>query len=210
MARKTTSCPFHDTPTNTYKSLTSSIRRRPLLELPFVPFTVIFCHVIGTSSAADLAYLGGLVKSLRASSSRQSIYPTCAKQSQVFESLYNVAREYIQALSLRQEHVDVGFNSFAELFGLPVTNHNGNGNGTSQLGAFGLLDPNNGMEALGSGSSGALPYGQYLGEPGCSREDLQEVQTQSSSWELDNTEGAKLGEWFQKNQNMMRMMEVNL
>ena len=183
-------------------------RHRPLLELPFVPFTVIFCHVIGTSSAADLAYLGGLVKSLRASSSRQSIYPTCAKQSQVFESLYNVAREYIQAVSLRQEHVDVGFGSFAELFGLPVTNHNGNGNGTSQLGAFGLLDPNNGMEALGSGFSGALPYVQYLGEPGSREsEDLQEVQ--SSSLELD-TEGAKLGDWLRKNQNMMRMMEGNL
>jgi hypothetical protein len=133
---------------------------------------------------------------MRASSSRQSIYPTCDKQSQVFETLYNVAREYIQVVS-RQEHVDVGFNSFAELFGLPANN----GNGQSP-GAFGL-DPN-GMEAIGNGS-GALPYGQYLGDPG-SREDPQEVQ---SSWELD-TEGAKLGDWFRKNQNMMRMMEVNL
>jgi len=165
-------------------------RHRPLLELPFVPFTVIFCHVIGTSSAADLAYLEGLVKSLRASSSRQSIYPTCDKQSQVFETLYSVAREYIQVVS-RQEHVDVGFGPFAELFGLPATN---NGNGQSSLGAFEFgHDPN-------------LPYGQYLGEPGSSGGDLQEVQ---SSWELD-TEGAKLGDWLQKNQNMMRMMEGNL
>jgi hypothetical protein len=162
-------------------------RHRPLLELPFVPFTVIFCHVIGTSSAGDLGYLEGLVKSLRASSCRQSIYPTCDKQSQVFETLYNVACEYIQVVS-RQEHVDVGFSSFAELFGLPVNN----GNGTS-LGAFGL-DPN-------------LPYGQYLGKPDSSGGDLQEVQ--SSSWELD-TEGAKLGDWLRKNKNMMRMMEGNL
>jgi hypothetical protein len=170
-------------------------RHRPLLELPFVPFTVIFCHVIGTSSAADLAYLEGLVKSLRASSScRQRIYPTCDKQSQVFETLYNVAREYIQVVSSRQEHVDAGFGSFAEPFGLPAANNNGNGQ--SSLGAFEFgLDPN-------------LPYGQYLGEPGSREsEDLQEVQ--SSSWELD-TEGAKLGDWLRKNQNMMRMMEGNL
>jgi len=115
----------------------------------------------------------------------------------MFETLYDVAREYIQVVS-RQEHVDVGFSSFAELFGLPANNGN-----SQSLGAFGL-DPTS-LDATGTDSN-AMPHGRNLSQPMGSRENPQEVQ---SSWEID-AEGAKLGDWFQKNHDMMRMMEVNL
>jgi hypothetical protein len=172
---------------------------RPLLELPFVPFTVLFCHVIGTSSASDLRYLESLVRSLQTASSKQSIYPICAKQFRIFEALFNVAREYIQTASSLHEGEDVqgqvDANSFVELFGLTVNNGN-----SQSMGAFGL-SPNS-MEAAGTDS-----YGQYWNEPG-SRDGLQEAPPGDSRAELD-MEGAKLGDWFQKNHDMMRLMEVN-
>jgi hypothetical protein len=174
-------------------------RRRPLLELPFVPFTVLFCHVIGTSSASDLRYLEGLVRSLQTASSKQSIYPTCAKQLRIFEALFNVAHEYIQTASSLHQGEDLqgqaDANSFVELFGLTVNNGN-----SQSMGAFGLSSVS--MQAAGTD-----PYGQYWSEPG-SRDGIQEVPPEGSRTELD-MEGAKLGDWFQKNHDMMRLMEVN-
>ncbi|KAI0130377.1 fungal-specific transcription factor domain-containing protein [Xylariales sp. AK1849] len=79
-----------------------------ILYAPFIPFIVIFCHVIETSSAADLQPLELFLQSLQNSC---NISPAIEKLYQLSNVLYNVALLYIEAKTqqtLDQDMVPVG------------------------------------------------------------------------------------------------------
>ncbi|KAF4967224.1 hypothetical protein FSARC_5203 [Fusarium sarcochroum] len=64
-----------------------------LLQMPFTPFIVVFCHMIETSDPTDIYYLENVVKSLQSTSST-SHHTVCQKQLSLFKALYDVAVKY--------------------------------------------------------------------------------------------------------------------
>ncbi|KAK1517966.1 fungal specific transcription factor [Colletotrichum costaricense] len=66
-----------------------------LLQSPFVPFTVLFCHVIETCNEADLQRLGGLIGSLQ-SLLADDFSTGVKKEIRLFQVLYDVACSYIK------------------------------------------------------------------------------------------------------------------
>ncbi|KAH8198188.1 hypothetical protein TruAng_007669 [Truncatella angustata] len=79
-----------------------------ILYAPFIPFIVIFCHAIETSSAGDLPLLERFVESLQASCPISAAIDKLYKLSKV---LYNVALLYVEAKTqqtLDQDMVPVG------------------------------------------------------------------------------------------------------
>ncbi|KAK9425624.1 putative Fungal-specific transcription factor domain protein [Seiridium unicorne] len=79
-----------------------------ILYAPFIPFVVIFCHVIETSAASDLLLLEKFVQSLQASC---QISAAIDKLHQLSKVLYNVALLYVETKSqqaLDQDMVPVG------------------------------------------------------------------------------------------------------
>ncbi|KAL3301553.1 fungal specific transcription factor [Colletotrichum asianum] len=66
-----------------------------LLQSPFVPFTVLFCHVIETCNEADLERLGGLIGSLQQLLT-DDFSTGVKKEVRLFKVLYDVACSYIK------------------------------------------------------------------------------------------------------------------
>ncbi|KAI0894360.1 fungal-specific transcription factor domain-containing protein [Annulohypoxylon nitens] len=90
-----------------------------ILYAPFIPFIVIFCLVIETSSAEDLQRLGDFVQSLAAAC---DLSHSISKLHQLCQVLYNVAQLYIEAKAqqpLDQDMVPVGneFNMYLSQLG---------------------------------------------------------------------------------------------
>ncbi|KAI1765784.1 fungal-specific transcription factor domain-containing protein [Hypoxylon sp. FL1150] len=107
-----------------------------ILYAPFIPFIVIFCLVIETSSAEDLGRLAGFVQSLEAASPlSHSIF----KLHQLCQVLYNIAQLYIEAKA--QQPVDEDTVPFGNEFNMYL----------SQLG-FMPTDQAMGDFELGNGS----------------------------------------------------------
>ncbi|KAL0937460.1 fungal specific transcription factor [Colletotrichum truncatum] len=67
-----------------------------ILQSPFVPFTVLFCHIIETGNEDDLKRLGSLIESLQFSSA-DSFSVGIQKEIRLFKVLYDVACSYINA-----------------------------------------------------------------------------------------------------------------
>lgn len=66
---------------------------RTLLFAPFVPFIVLFCHVMETKDHADFARLEAFVSSIRTA---QEISEPAAKMEHLFQVLYRIAARYIE------------------------------------------------------------------------------------------------------------------
>ncbi|KAM0517595.1 hypothetical protein ACHAPS_008073 [Verticillium nonalfalfae] len=79
-----------------------------LLMSPFVPFTVLFCHVIQTSDPTDLEHLKSVVEVLQ--SMPASYVETYSKQHRLFKHFYDVACRYVEVkASARETHPDGSF-----------------------------------------------------------------------------------------------------
>lgn len=88
-----------DNPTNSAIPLA-----RTILYAPFVPFIVIFCHVIETSDADDLQRLAEFVASLRGSCGASEPIDKLYRLCQV---LHNVAALYVKAKAKQQQDHDM-------------------------------------------------------------------------------------------------------
>jgi hypothetical protein len=66
---------------------------RTLLFAPFVPFIVMFCHVIETQDEADLAHLQAFITSIQ---SAPSISGPASKLHRLFQVLCRIATGYIK------------------------------------------------------------------------------------------------------------------
>ncbi|KAL7621644.1 hypothetical protein AAE478_008971 [Parahypoxylon ruwenzoriense] len=101
-----------------------------ILYAPFIPFIVIFCLVIETSSAEDLRCLADFVQSLEATCGLSS---SISKLYQLCQVLYNVAQLYIEAKAQQpvdQDMVPVGneFNMYLSQLGFMPMDENMSGN----------------------------------------------------------------------------------
>jgi amidase len=92
-------------------SLTLFHSCRALLHSPFVPFIVIFCHIIETCDKNDLDLLESVIKTLH--SATDSIPSSgVRKEYGLFKALYDAACSYIEA---RLSKTDLRFRSLADV-----------------------------------------------------------------------------------------------
>ncbi|OQE24841.1 hypothetical protein PENFLA_c009G02676 [Penicillium flavigenum] len=176
-----------------------------ILMSPFVPFIVIFCNIITTSNADDLARLEEFVASLQPLSTF----------SQSIERLYNlssvlgtVARLYFEAntrtqtaANQNQNLIEVGqeFDVYLSALGLAPTNPMNPPNSSSQMGnSQGYFPDNPGMDV----SSAELPQQNAGGFSA----PVDSYQAQGQ----DSGTAAQLGNWFWGNQYMMGLLEEDL
>ena len=66
---------------------------RTLLFAPFIPFIVLFCHVMETHDRPDLARLEAFVPSIDAAT---TVSEPAAKMHQLFQVLAKIAKRYVQ------------------------------------------------------------------------------------------------------------------
>jgi hypothetical protein len=175
---------------------------RAIFLSPFVPFIVIFCHVVTTSDSKDLTRLEDFVASL---------LPLC-RFSQSIDRLHNlcsvlstVARLYVEAKSRKQAGEDqnmasVGqeFDAYLSALGLAPGNAIANNpwgalqpDGSAMTAS--MADPS--LQASGFGNPAVPTQGQVQGQ------DISVVEM---------SQAAQLGSWFSGNQYMMGLLEEDM
>lgn len=174
------------------------IRNRAVFLSPFIPFIVIFCHVIATSDQKDLSRLEDFISSLRPlchfSQSVDRLHSLCSV-------LGTVARLYVEAKSRDQAGEDQSLASVGQEFDVYL----------SALGlAPGNLVPNgqtyfqNDVPSIQMSGPDPSPVG-----PGGSAPTLQ-PQPQGSMSMDEMWQAAQLGNWFSGNQHMLGLLEEDI
>ncbi|KAJ5653322.1 transcriptional regulator family: Fungal Specific TF [Penicillium lividum] len=166
-----------------------------ILVSPFVPFIVIFCHVIATSDSEDLTLLENFIASLR----------TLCSFSQSVDRLHNicsvfgtVARLYVEAKTRSQTGEDPGLASVGHEFDV-------------YLSALGLAPSNTTTSVHGYFQADAMSATQVgMPESGIQMNGLAQNQTQEATSEAEMMQAAQLGNWFSGNQYMMGLLEEDL
>ncbi|KAL5046193.1 hypothetical protein BDW71DRAFT_182301 [Aspergillus fruticulosus] len=163
-----------------------------IIQSPFIPFIILFCHVIETSDASDLVRMRLFVESLESTStsSAHSIYD---KQRRLFKALHDVAAKYVEVKS-RAGNDQKGMSVSRPLI-------------RQCTDAF-------------AGTPGTLDPGEINGAPGAvNTTDVPGPMPSHSEFTLEgmglfgdvdmemDSSGAELWDWFNKNQSMMRMLE---
>lgn len=171
---------------------------RTILYAPFVPFIVVFCHIIETSNVADLHRLRDFIDSLQ---------PTCSvsegieKLHRLFSVLYNVAMLYVEAKSKASQQQDTDMTPIGNEFDVYL----------SALGFMPVDDHAGGLHAgaAGAGPSAGAPLtasptsasGGGSGDgPRFGHANAMAGQQQTS----------QLGDWFSGNRYMMGLLEEDL
>ncbi|KAL4786954.1 hypothetical protein BJX76DRAFT_364450 [Aspergillus varians] len=157
-----------------------------ILYSPFVPFIVLFCHIIEVSSWVDLARLEEFVLSLKPNC---ELSTAIAKLHRLCQVLSNVARLYVEAKdqALVQEDralasVGIEFDAYLSALGLAMPTDEGD--------ARWATAPSTGM-GTGNTMPGEMNY------PSPAMPHVTQTQTQ-------------LGNWFSGNQYMMGLLEEDL
>ncbi|RSL45701.1 hypothetical protein CEP54_014167 [Fusarium duplospermum] len=161
-----------------------------LLRSPFIPFTILFCHVIESSSASDLDALKRFIDASEASAYTARNAPT-RNQLRLFQALYNVAVRFI---NLKQDSLS-GEDAF------PSANSH-NLAGTSSGPATGtfvadVMDYSSAAPEI----QGAVTAAATL-QPG-------EDQLFANLGAQVDSSGGLLANWFLSNQEIMKMLENN-
>ncbi|KAM0335680.1 hypothetical protein ACHAQA_000729 [Verticillium albo-atrum] len=157
-----------------------------LLASPFVPFTVLFCHVIQTSDTTDLEHLESVVEVLK--SMPHDSAETYSKQLRLFKHLYDVACRYIEIKASAQESLpDGSFERLVRESGLRLPIQPPGGDLGTQPADW----------ASGEGFDVDLMLDHSA--PGTVRAfgETQEMEFG----------GVELGDWYAQNHEMLRMME---
>lgn len=170
---------------------------RSILYAPFVPFIVIFCHIIESSDRADLSRLEDFVLSL---------HPICPL-SEAIDKLYRlchvlgtIARLYVEAKAQAQVQEDhhlasVGqeFDTYLSALGLapPVWG--------SAPATTAAVDDGEAAAATMAGPGPGSVFGDAAGGVGMG---------QDSTAAMNQT--MQLGNWFSGNQYMMGLLEEDL
>lgn len=184
---------------------------RTIAQSPFIPFIILFCHIIETSEASDLEHMRGLVETLQSTSNSQE-YNICGKQRRLFKALYDVAAKYVEVKS-RADGGQMGISwsmaqqQYADAFAGATSNSLGLGT----LDSGGIVgDPRmtNAADAPGHMPSHGEANGDGMGlvDGLVGPAALQNTAFGDVDMELD-FEGAQLWDWFNQNQSFMRMLE---
>lgn len=89
-----------------------------VLFVPFVPFIVLFCHVVETGDTSDLARMQSVVAATRAAGEKSA---SVAKLHRLFEAFYSVAKRYNEvrsAISTPQQEEQMRLHSCLVELGL--------------------------------------------------------------------------------------------
>ncbi|KAL4747256.1 hypothetical protein BDW72DRAFT_209715 [Aspergillus terricola var. indicus] len=160
-----------------------------IIQSPFIPFIILFCHIIETSDASDLVRLGSFVESLE-SASTSPAHSTYDKQRRLFRALHDVAAKYVEVKSRTGN--DQRWMSMLR----PVGQQNSN----TIAGTPVLLDH---VRMTGSPSttdvSGPMPLHSEATAEGIGLFGDADLEM--------NFSGAELWDWFNRSQSMMRMLE---
>ncbi|KAL4753692.1 hypothetical protein BDW72DRAFT_201388 [Aspergillus terricola var. indicus] len=150
-----------------------------ILFVPFVPFIVLFCHVIETGSLQDLNQMQAFVASMESVCPHS---PAIAKHHHLFHVFCTVAQRYCDIMSTA--------SSSEEQLRLRMEVD-------AQLSAFGL------QSQLPAGISGPVPDKRMssLGaDTNCSGVDIGDGT-------IDAADGFNLGGWFSFSQNIMGLLD---
>ncbi|TDZ21191.1 hypothetical protein Cob_v005838 [Colletotrichum orbiculare MAFF 240422] len=165
-----------------------------LLQSPFVPFIVLFCHIIETLNESDLALLGNLVETLQ-SASADSFSMGVIKEIRLFKVLYDVACKYVTLKSNGQEADTDPWADAASLFMPPPIQPAASpavGQGLSQT-----IFAGSGQSDIESGTTFTNTPAWQPGVFGTTGELGMEVDPQ----------GTQFGNWLYLNNQMMRVLE---
>ncbi|PIG84026.1 fungal specific transcription factor domain protein [Aspergillus arachidicola] len=151
---------------------------------PFVPFIVLFCHVIESSSYSDLIRLEDFVNSLQPNC---SLSEAIAKMHRLCQVLSNVARLYVEAKAQAQTQENQDLASVGQEFDV-------------YLSALGL--------APTQAEAGDVRWNGPVPVPGPIPQGLAEgAEGQGFQNTMPPT---TLGSWFSGNQHMMGLLEEDL
>lgn len=151
---------------------------------PFVPFIVLFCHVIESSSYSDLIRLEDFVNSLQPNC---SLSEAIAKMHRLCQVLSNVARLYVEAKAQAQTQENEDLASVGQEFDV-------------YLSALGL--------APTQAEAGDVRWNGPVPVPGPIPQGLAEgAEGQGFQNTMPPT---TLGSWFSGNQHMMGLLEEDL
>ncbi|KAI9035274.1 fungal specific transcription factor domain-containing protein [Aspergillus affinis] len=165
-----------------------------IIQSPFIPFIILFCHIIETCEASDLEHMIGLVQTLESTSS-SSAYRTCSRQRDLFRALYDVAAKYVEVKSCAhgaQAGMSWSMESlgFGEMDSAGIVGHSGTTNTADAPPSHSpsQVEVNRDVDGL---------VGPWA---------LQNLVGGDGDLEMDLS-GVQLWDWFNKNQSIMRMLE---
>ena len=198
-------------PRSVFGQINLTWRCRTITQSPFIPFIILFCHIIETSEASDLEHMRGLVETLESTSNSRA-HSTCGKQRRLFKALYDVAAKYVEVKS-RADGGQGGMSwsmaqqQYADAFAGTTSN----GLGLGKLDSGGIVgDPGttNTADAPGHMPSHGEANGDGMGlvDGLVGPTALQNTAFGDVDMEMDLS-GAQLWDWFNKNQSIMRMLE---
>ncbi|KAL2862573.1 putative C6 transcription factor [Aspergillus lucknowensis] len=156
-----------------------------ILYSPFVPFVVLFCHIIEVSSWVDLDRLEEFVDSLKPNC---SLSTAITKLHQLCQVLSNVARLYIEAKAEGQTQESQALASVGHEF-------------DTYLSALGLAPPYSAEDGDTRWAAGSVPSATVPGGMGY-------AETQNINPPMHHM--TQLGNWFSGNQYMMGLLEEDL
>ncbi|KAF5621719.1 fungal specific transcription factor [Fusarium sp. NRRL 25303] len=159
-----------------------------LIHSPFVPFVVVFCHIIETGDRNGLELLESVIKTLQPVS--DSAFSSGArKEFHLFKALYDAARKYLEA-RLSKESIGVGSweNTSSSAY-VPAPTHQQPALVTPVLN---LPNPQTSISASLVGTEGWIP--QQYETPGDMDTDIDQY-------------GAQLGNWLHMSNQMTRALE---
>ncbi|KAI5457772.1 putative C6 transcription factor [Mariannaea sp. PMI_226] len=154
-----------------------------MTQSPFIPFIILFCHIIETSESTDIKRMKSLVETLESTANSQAPATGDHRQRRLFRALYDVAAKYINIKSCAHNDEAPDGMSWS----------------TASLG-FGLGTLNS-VELMRDQGTTATTTTATATPPG-----LQSTVFGDVDMDMDLS-GAQLWDWFNKNQAIMRMLE---
>ncbi|ENH68143.1 hypothetical protein FOC1_g10003772 [Fusarium oxysporum f. sp. cubense race 1] len=171
-----------------HKALEAHKEWQALIHSPFVPFIVVFCHIIETGDKNGLDLLESVIKTLQPVT--DSAFSSGAKKEfHLFKALYDAARNYLEA---RLSKVSIGFGSWENASSsahVPSPAHQQPALLTP------ILNLPNSQTSLSASLEGTAEWmAQQMEVPGSMDTDIDQY-------------GAQLGNWLHMNNQMTRALE---
>ncbi|OTA96821.1 hypothetical protein M434DRAFT_389887 [Hypoxylon sp. CO27-5] len=173
-----------------------------LLQSPFIPVIILFCHVIDTSDAADLESLKNLTDTLQLTSS--DFKQTYAKQLRLFKALYDVAQRYVEVKAKGNVHhsLNMGNQPEGSLDTLAQSVRD-----TSMF-AGSSFDASRFNTVTRSDQANA---GQnFIHMPWSGNDNGGPSQLQDTLYPQMDPQSIKLGDWFHSQHEIFRLLEDDL
>lgn len=160
------------------------------MQMPFIPYTILFCHVIESSSTADLAALGSFLETIEGPHFSMR-HASAKNQLRFFQVLHGVAVKYV---ALKESSLGVTGQGLG-----------GPSSGTGDHQARGPIDGYpSGQPAHGEVSASQDLLGSNF-DPLGSLPGEDQFMT-NLGLQVDSS-GGMLASWFSSNQQLMRMLE---